>query len=322
MAYDHLQRRNELRAAAKAISSEVGVDAMRALHREDRRLDLLTVAVLWSLVLALIYLLGALPFGVAWVLLFALQGCALQALGFCAHDLFVHRRVGGERAAGILATLCFLPLLMSARDYALMHIDHHWHLATERDGEDYKVDLDRRWVKLLYLLGPGTLLVVGRAFRRPGSPAPYAPERSAEDAARVRLEKRLVLAFMALVAVAAYLWPRLIIAGFVLPGLIAVPCAAAVRLILEHGEMDPKNPFHAATCYTAGPVTSALFLWGVGDAHLIHHLFPNIPYYRMPAARALMLPILRRSGVVVRASLPWLIYQWFVRDRRHATLWT
>lgn len=322
MTTDPSQRSNELKAIAKAISQEVGVQTLRALHREDRRLDALAVVGSWALVALLFSLLGTLPFGPLWLLLYALQGCALQNLGFCAHDLFVHRKVAGLRWSRVLSIFCLTPLLLPASKYEASHLDHHWYLASERDSEAYKEDLDRLWVKLLCLLAPGYLLAYARAFHRPGSPAPVPPQRSAEQAARIRQEVWIVRAFVILVALAACLWPRLVIAGLVLPVLLSLPFASTVRLILEHGETDPKNSYHAATCYTAGPITGALFLWSVGDAHLIHHLFPNIPFYRLRKAREAMLPILLRQGVVRRASLPWLIYQWFVANRRHATLWT
>ena len=138
------ERRNELRGAAKALSREIGAEALRALHREDRRLDILTIVVLWSLIALCFVLLGALPLGLPFLLVLCLQGFALLALGFCAHDLFIHRRVGGERLAPHLANLCLFPLGILGADYEASHRDHHWYLGTARDGESYKEDLDRR----------------------------------------------------------------------------------------------------------------------------------------------------------------------------------
>lgn len=322
MSVDPDQRRKDLRGIARAIASEVGQERMRLLHRESRLLDVLTLVGLWAVVGTLFYLLGTLSFGVLWLGLFVLQGFMLQCLGFCAHDLFVHRRLGGDRIWRILANVCLLPLVIPATDYAVSHFDHHWYLGTARDGESYKEDFDRRWVKWIYLIGPGTLAVAYRLFRRRDAAPLVQPERSDETVAQIRLETRLMLGFMALVAVAMFFWPRMVLAGYVLPAVLALPFASALRVILEHGEMSMENPYHAATCYVAGLLTGPLFLWGIGDAHLIHHLFPNIPYYRVGEARALMLPILLRQGVIRRTSLPWLIGQWFVRNRRHGTVWS
>jgi fatty acid desaturase len=295
---------------------------MRSFHRQNRLLDVLTFVALWSVIGTLFYQLGTRPFGLIWLGLFVLQGFALQCLGFCAHDLFVHRRVGGERLARVLANVCLIPLMLPAGEYAASHFQHHWYLGSARDGESYKEDLDRRWVKWIYLIGPGTLAVAYRVFRRKDAGPLVAPERSAEVTAQIRWETLIILVFMALVGVAILFWPRLVLAGYILPSILSLPFASAVRVILEHGEMSFENPFHAATCYTPNPLFGALFLWGVGDAHLIHHLFPNIPYYRVGAARAAILPILLRQGVIRRTSLLWLLGQWFVRNRRHATIWS
>lgn len=323
MARDPVERRNELRAVAKAIAREVGADAMRALHREDRRLDGLTVVVLWALIVLVGAALGVLPVGPLWTALFVLQGFALLGLGFCAHDLFIHRRVGGARWSLPLANLCLFPLAITASDYAASHLDHHFYLGTDRDGESYKEDLDRRWVKLLLLVGPLVPLVLARLFRRRDQSVvlPAPPERTPEQVRRARREGLQLLGFLLGVGVALCLWPRLVLCGYVLPALVTLPLASAVRLVLEHGESDPQNPYHAATCYQPGPLLGALFLWSVGDAHLIHHLFPHIPYYRLGEARRAMLPILLRAGVVQRRSLLWLLHGWFVHNRRHATVW-
>ncbi len=307
---------------AREIAREVGVDAMRALHRRSPVLDAFAFVGVWSTVIGLFVTLGTMRVGIAWVALFSLQGLALQCLGFLAHDLFVHRRVGGDRAAWWLANACLVPLLFGAAAYARSHADHHRHLGGEQDGEAYKEDLDRRWVKLLFLLGPGSLAVSARVFRhsRPAPCPPPAP--SPEIAARLRLENILIAGFVLVVIVAAVIDPRLVLGGFVLPLSITLPIASTIRVVLEHGEMDRANPYHVATCYTAGPLTGGLFLWSVGDGHLIHHLFPGIPFYRLRRARRLMLPILLRHGVVRRTSLLRLLFGWFVENRRHATRWT
>lgn len=322
MTMDSLERRNRLRSAAKAIASEVGRERMRALHCENRMLDAITFLGLWSVLGTLFYLLGTLPFGGLWLALFVLQGFALQWLGFCSHDLFVHRRAGGERASRLFANICFMPLLLTASFYAASHFDHHLYLGGDRDGEAYKSDFDRRWVKLVYLFGLGTLLVTSRVFRRADAAPVIVPARSPEVLARIQREKQVLRTFMLGVAMASCFWPRMVLAGYALPLLFSLPFASALRIILEHGEMNVENPFHAATCYAAGPLLGTLFMWSVGDAHLIHHLFPNIPYYRLGAARAVIRPILLRQGVIPRTSLLWLLWQWFVRNRRHATIWS
>lgn len=313
----------DVRVAAKAIARELGPEIMRGLHRGNRWLDALACGGVWLVVIVLFHLLGHLPIGPIWMALFILQGFALHALAFCAHDLFVHRRVGGERLADVLANVCLVPLLLPATGYRANHLDHHRFLGTSRDtGEAYKEDFDRRWIKLLFLLAPGVVLVVARVFRRPSTPKPMLPVRGEAITRALRRERRLLAAFVVLTIAAAIVWPRAVLLGYVAPLFIVFPCVTALRVILEHGEMNPENPYHSSICYRGGPLSRLLFFWSAGEYHLIHHLFPGIPVYRMREAGRVIVPLLVKNGVIVRTSFASILWSWFVDNRRHATLWS
>src|SRR5262249_33662176 len=148
---------------------------------------------------------------------------------------------------------------------------HHRFLGTSLDTEAYKEDFDRRWIKILFLFAPGVVLVAARVFRRPGTPKPTPPVRGEAITRAVRREKRLVAAFAVLTIAAAILWPRAVLLGYVAPLLIVFPCVTALRVILEHGEMNPENPYHSSICYRSGPLARLLFFWSAGEYHLIHH---------------------------------------------------
>ena len=76
----------------------------------------------------------------------------------------------------------------------------------------------------------------------------------------------------------------LVLFGYILPLFVVLPVANALRTILEHAETNPQNLFHCATFYRTGLLTRFLFFWDAGDCHLVHHIFPNIPFYRMGKA--------------------------------------
>lgn len=310
----------DIRGAARAIARELGAETIRGLHRASRALDALVFVGLWSVIASLFVGLGTLPVGPWWAALLVLQGFALQALAYLAHDLFVHRQAAGRWSAS-LAAFCLAPLTFSASEYRASHLAHHRHLGSPLDTEGYKADFDRRWVKLVYLVAPGALMIMKRRFRRAGTPLPPPPAHEPAVTARIQRERRAMLAFFGLVTVAAALWPRLVLLGYVLPIFVAVPAVSSLRLILEHGEMNPANPYHSSTCYRTGPLTRLLFFWSVGECHLVHHLFPGIPVYRLKAACDAMMPALKREGVIVRTSLPRLVVQWFILNRKHATVW-
>ena len=109
--------------------------------------------------------------------------------------------------------------------------------------------------------------------------------------------------------------------GYVLPLLIVTPIASSLRVVLEHAEADPANNFHLGTFYRTGIVTRLLFVADSGDCHLVHHIFSQIPWYRMGRATRLMQPILIRESVVERRSLSRLLVGWFVRCYPHRSLW-
>ncbi len=84
---------------------------------------------------------------------------------------------------------------------------------------------------------------------------------------------------------------------------------------------DPDNRFHVATYYRTGPWTRALFLWDCGDCHLVHHVFDQIPFYRMGQAVDLLRPILLRAGVIQRTSLWTLLRGYYVDVLPHRARW-
>lgn len=100
------------------------------------------------------------------------------------------------------------------------------------------------------------------------------------------------------------------------------PVVSGLRTILEHSECDPKNVFHCATFYRTGYITGPLFFWDAGDCHIVHHIFPAIPFYRMPAAVKAIAPILKAHGARERRSLLDLLEGWFWRKEEHRTIWS
>ena len=109
--------------------------------------------------------------------------------------------------------------------------------------------------------------------------------------------------------------------GFLLPLLIIAPVASVLRLILEHAEINPQNVYHCATFYRTGVISRPLFFWDAGDCHIVHHIFPTIPFYRMGKAVELVRPILQRHGARERQSLAALLYGFFILNQPHRALW-
>lgn len=300
----------EVRATLR---SAIGDEALRGLLRPDPRLDACGFLAVWAALIGLGAGLVALPIGPLWLGCLVLQGFALQLLVLVFHDMFLHRGVGGPRGSWLLSLTCTLPLLIRPTAYALFHRRHHRFVNTDADSEAFKQEVDTWWKRIALATLPGFL--VQRRW-------PIAPEDvTRRAAARLRVESLLVKGFALGVVAALAAWPREVGLAYLLPLVTTMPLASVLRIILEHAEADPANPIHAATYYRTGAVTRPLFLWDCGDCHLVHHVFDQIPFYRMGRAVDLLRPILLRAGVVERTSLLQLIRGYHVDVFPHRARW-
>jgi fatty acid desaturase len=319
---------NDYQLARTVIAAELGRARIAELHRPFPLLDWLVIVALPSAFVGLALALGRLPLGLPWLACLVAQGFLIQALAYSVHDLFVHRRVGGKRAGYVIGVLFELPILARRTWYALYHLDHHDQMNTDVDPEEYKQDLDTRWKKVACLTLPGLFLLFARKLRSPHDPSmkiEMGPTKAPTDATLVRQlrqERLVAVGGLAVLGLATYVsWP-LVVFGYVLPFVIVTPIASMCRLVLEHAESDPTNVFSCGTFYRTGLVSGPLFFWDAGDCHVVHHMYPAIPFYRMRRAVRLMRPVLVRHGARERRSFSGLLYGFFVRNERHRTLWS
>jgi fatty acid desaturase len=61
-------------------------------------------------------------------------------------------------------------------------------------------------------------------------------------------------------------------------------------------------------------VTRPLFFWDAGDCHVVHHLYPAIPFHRTGEALSILTPLLKEHGARERRSLVDVIPGYFVRN--------
>lgn len=311
----------DLNVVRVAIKKQLGAKALKELHREDRVLDAVGVAACWGAVAALFVLLATLPFALLWCLCFVAQGFALQALGLLSHDAFIHRRIWGDRGSWVGSIISSFPVLLLPTWYLMAHRDHHTYLGTEKDTETYKQNLDTIWKRVVFLTVVGDRIAKLGRLSKTDLRMPVLLPRTLKEGRRLAVERAGLVLFLLGIAAGAFVWPRCMLAGYVLPLLIAAPVASSLRIILEHADADPANDFHLGTFYRTGVITRLVFVADSGDCHLIHHIFSHIPWYRMADATRLMRPILIEKGVVERRSLLQLLQGWFVHAYPHRSLW-
>ena len=316
--YSHIQ-------ATKKLVETIGLDQIKELHTENRFLDILAIIVIWTTLLAMVYLLGTLEFGLTWVICFIFQGFVMQWLVFCSHDLFTHRKVGGAGFSRLMAIIFHTPILLSGTAVMKTHMDHHKMFGVKGDSEEYKIDLDRRWVKILFLTLPGIILVTNRKFMKSkGESEGYMGSKRHKDEklkSKILDEQKIVIVFLFSIVALFFFFPNYLVYGYILPLLFSLPFASTLRTLLEHANIDKENPYQNSTYYKTGFVTKFLFFWGTGDCHIVHHFFPSIPFYQMNKALKLIRPIIDASGAHQTKSITWILKKWFIENKPHGTRW-
>lgn len=218
-------------------------------------------------------------------------GTQQYALSILAHD-GKHRNLFASRRLNDWVSVAFLsaPLGVDFRGDRARHLEHHWRL-----GEDDDPDRDlysaggkaRHAAFLLFLTGLNSL-----PFLRP----------SIAGRERRPLGRRLL-------ALAAARWPSipaqlLLFAGltwafgwwsyfafWIAPLYLLLFVPTRFRQFCEHGQ--PRLPDAAADperliTYRPGLVERTLFAPMRMTHHAEHHLFPSVPYYRLPELAALL----------------------------------
>lgn len=298
------------RSARGKLVELLGRQRIRALHRPDYVKAATRIGAVLAAIGANAWILAGPSFGLIWLPSLVLQGFLLQDLGYMMHEFGVHRGLKSARVSDAFGTAMGLPLFTSYTTYRLIHTDHHRHTGAAWD-EGYKQGIDTRWNRLLNLTAPGLLYFLEQPPIHPSS----------AEAARIVWEKRALYVFAIGVLAALVYFPGPVGLGYLLPLATTLPLASNLRLILEHGESNPDNEFHSGTYYRSGLLMRALFFWDAGDCHLVHHLFPGIPSYRMAEATRLMRPTLLALGVRERNSLAELLHLWFAKGVPHRSLW-
>jgi fatty acid desaturase len=311
-------RELQLRAARAAIARELGAEQLAGLHAPNLAFDI--VAIFGSIALFLLCaceLARGSAGDLLWWTCLYLQGNLVLVMAFINHDALVHRKLLPPRMRWIVSSILVWPSRLRGSVYESHHLTHHRALGTAGDTEAYKHSIHTALRRALYAT-PALMLFRIAVFGDQAvavASGPIQPVRRTHQEDRARYEKATRRAILALVAAAA-LWDwRTVVLGYMLPFAVVTPLLNTVRIVLEHFDLEPGNPFWVGTNYRTGLLTQLAFWWDSGDCHLVHHFYPSIPFYRMRRALGLMRPILAREGVQEHRFLPRLLWQWFSGSR-------
>lgn len=299
------------------IRQKLGNEAIRDLHQQRPWIDWTVFIGLTALLFLLMYALYALPLGLGWIACFIAQGYVMQSIGFFSHDAFIHRHLG--KKFGYYCNLfCMIPYFRLPTKYHPTHALHHRYLNTPQDPE-FKLFLSEvkqnRLSKIVWFSPLGVYRFMIEAIGvNVDIPRKYI--------AALKREKYILCLFVLSMVLLTVLFPVFFINGYWLPLLTILPFISMWRaLVLDHGEFDSNNPIQAITNYRSGIIFKLTHGFNSGDCHLIHHLYPNIPFYNIPKAITLFRPNLARYHVYEHTSYLSIIYLFLIKNKKRFSCW-
>lgn len=260
-------------------------------HRHLLRLPLFLALYLGAAVLATV----AAEREVVWlarVPLYLLAAAALHGI-----SLFTHEGVHGTLlphplANRALAAICAWPVLQNFAAYRVLHLRHHADLGGPLDPDHYanyaKVP---RWVMAMHW----GRLIAGYPAYVTAIPVLALRHASGRERAWILLEVAAVIALAAALISAPALRPWLV-HGWLVPMLI-INTLVNIRGMSQHTLLPyARDPLLGTrSILTSKPV--AFFMCNE-NLHLEHHLYPRVPWYRLPQLHERLAPELRARKAV------------------------
>jgi fatty acid desaturase len=208
------------------------------------------------------------------------SAAALNAFYLLSHEGHHHllfRRRAVNHAANI--ALC-VPLLHSPTAYRVLHALHHRYLGGPGDPDEYRNYTDDprvRWALQWVRLTMGTLVYM------PLIPVVAWRRADTVDRRRIALEYAVMTAIW--ISVFAAVPIRVLLQAWLIPGVV-VGYVSAVRALAQHALTEAADPLLASRSVRSNRIVAFLLL--NENYHLEHHLFPEVPSYRLPRLRALL----------------------------------
>jgi fatty acid desaturase len=314
----------QLKSIRTYLHNALGREALIEAHRQRRWLDASVLCLFLVAYYGTFMLLGVLELATWQLLALTLtQGALIVSMAMLSHDLFEHRQAWKGWRMEWLSAWLFLPATTPSSIHRVGHLRHHAKIGTAQDTEASLVSVNTRTRRLLFCTAIGYLIARSGKWGRSGLGGYEAfLGATPRDIYLKRRETYLFLAWLLLnlgLLVTPY-W-RAAVFGFFIPIAFVATFLSSVRVVLEHGNLDPNNPWSLATYYRSGWLTKALYMVNAGDCHLVHHIFPRVPWYNMPALVRLVEPHLIAHDVQPIASAWQLLWDWFVLNKPHRTLW-
>ena len=210
----------------------------------------------------------------------------------------------GEPANRVAGFLLGAPMLAGFTDMRVRHLHHHRHVGTPADVFDRSCRDFRSWRaivrhvfepdRLVHFVATTLAMVQGRRV------GPHGRRTLAMARSEQLLLAGLALAVLGAGALAA---PRLLLVGWLVPAFVVAPPLHFLMTAAEHLGRDPRSRHLEANTRSYRAPAWWSYLVNYDNYHVEHHLFPTVPFHRLPrlhAERTCGSP--RRSGMRLAAA--------------------
>jgi fatty acid desaturase len=242
-----------------------------------------------------------------------LLGIAQAALFAPIHETMHQTAFASRRVNAVVGWLSACPSLLNWHFYTAFHLAHHRH--TQDPANDPELMSPPPSTLDAYLLRVAALpywrmrlQVVAAGWRGDLSRYPFITDRAAPRI--VRSLRAMTVFVVALAALSAWLFgPWTPVLYWIGPQLLGQPFLR-LYLLTEHTmcSEDDNGLTNTRTTLTNGLVR--LLMWNM-SYHAEHHLYPSIPFHRLPAAHA---ALRSRLGVIQNGYRRW--HAGFIRTLR------
>jgi fatty acid desaturase len=268
------------------------------------------IALEWSLIIAAAYIGWHFWHPLAYPVFVAFIGARQHALIVLAHDAAHYRLCRNRRLNDWLGEilLAWPFVLFTMQAYRRNHFPHHRHVNSDRDPDWVRKQTDEwrfpktrtqlAWLLLTYASGVGFIRFIIVASKLPKT-------QVARDDREQRAFSRVRIAFilLTLAAITAlHAWPQYLL-FWVVPYVTWMQLCFQIRSIAEHFAISGRRGVFAETrTVAAGWFDRTFILPKNANYHLEHHLYPSVPFYRLPQLHALLMqrPGYRESAHISR----------------------
>lgn len=297
-------------------------ERVRALSRIDGRWSVAHIALEWSAIVACAWLCELYFSPLAWLAACVFIGSRLHALGIIAHDgahyLLARRRPINDLLVELLLAW---PVFLSLPAYRRMHRGHHRSLNTPDDPDWARNRPDRlatRRGMLDFVRVMGGLHAEQRQMLRMvvATDAEGAETEAHTSTPKPLVPRLLIYAVVLGVAAATGGWKFLAL-YWLLPFGTWFMLSMRLKGTAEHFAVEDTEACTAARTLRPGLLGRLLIAPKNVHFHIEHHLYPSVPFYRLPALHAALmeLPEYRARAHLTRSYLAFLVECFRFRDR-------